>query len=125
MLSEGTGRPASLIFAGESGLHPRVGKRLKSILFTATDRDPGSASWPIPVLGRRVVSLAGRLDWGLVLAIALAGFAAGPFLARPALPRHTDAELHVYRTAELNRLVEEGIPYPRWAANLYLGYGYP
>ncbi len=65
------------------------------------------------------------LDWGLILAVALGLFASFPFLARAGLPHHTDAELHVYRTAELSRIVHEGVVYPRWAANLYLGYGYP
>lgn len=66
-----------------------------------------------------------RLDWGLVLALALGLFAASPFLLRPALPPHTDAELHIYRAAELGHAISEGVLYPRWAPNLYLGYGYP
>ena len=37
----------------------------------------------------------------------------------------TDAELHVYRLAELARLVGGGELYPRWAPNFYFGYGYP
>jgi hypothetical protein len=41
------------------------------------------------------------------------------------LPRFTDAELHVYRLAELARLVAAGEVYPRWAPNFYFGYGYP
>jgi hypothetical protein len=66
-----------------------------------------------------------QLDWGLALALALGLLAATPFLARAGLPRQTDAELHVYRTAELHRIVHQGVVYPRWAADLYLGYGYP
>jgi len=60
-----------------------------------------------------------------VLALALGLFAATPFLLRPGLPRQTDAELHVYRAAELGHVIRHGVFYPRWAPNLYLGYGYP
>jgi len=64
-------------------------------------------------------------DWGLLLALALALVAAAPFLARPGLPRDTDAELHVYRAAELGHALRAGAFYPRWAPDLFLGYGYP
>lgn len=68
---------------------------------------------------------AEQLDWGLLLALALGLFAASPFLLRAGLPRHTDAELHIYRAAELGHAIREGVLYPRWAPNLYRGYGYP
>jgi hypothetical protein len=68
---------------------------------------------------------AERPDWGLLLALALGLFAALPFLTHPGLPRHTDAELHVYRAAELGHVIREGVLYPRWAPDFYLGYGYP
>lgn len=48
-----------------------------------------------------------------------------PFLTRASLPNNTDAELHVFRLAELSQLVRSGILYPRWAPNFYFGYGYP
>lgn len=51
--------------------------------------------------------------------------AAWPFLARPGLPRDTDAELHVFRTAEVYACWAEGVIYPRWAPDFYYGYGYP
>ena len=51
--------------------------------------------------------------------------AAGPFLARPGLPRDTDAELHVFRAAELASCWRAGVVYPRWAPDFYFGYGYP
>lgn len=66
-----------------------------------------------------------RLDWALLVALALALIAAAPFLARPGLPHQTDAELHVYRAAELGHTLRAGAFYPRWAPDLYLGYGYP
>lgn len=59
------------------------------------------------------------------LALALGLVAAAPFLTRPGLPRETDAELHVYRAAELGRVLRAGVFYPRWAPNFYFGYGYP
>ena len=60
-----------------------------------------------------------------MLALALALMAAMPFLTRPGLPRGTDAELHVYRAAELGYSLGSDALYPRWAPDLYLGYGYP
>jgi hypothetical protein len=67
----------------------------------------------------------GRLDLGLLLALVLALVAAMPFLTRPGLPRGTDAELHVYRAAELGYSLRGGDVYPRWAPDFYYGYGYP
>ena len=65
------------------------------------------------------------LDWGLILVVALSLIAALPFLTRPGLPRETDAELHVFRAAELSYVLSEGVIYPRWAPNFWYGYGYP
>lgn len=65
------------------------------------------------------------LDTGLLLALLLGLLLAWPFLARPGLPRATDAELHVYRTAELGDSLRAGVGYPRWAPDFYYGYGYP
>lgn len=62
-------------------------------------------------------------DYALVLVICL--LAAWPFLAYASLPTQTDAELHIYRLAELSRLVRGGLLYPRWSPNFYFGYGYP
>lgn len=69
---------------------------------------------------RRVVG-----DPGLVLVLALAVVAALPFLLRPGLPRDTDAELHVFRAAEVSASWRAGVLYPRWAPDFYYGYGYP
>jgi hypothetical protein len=66
-----------------------------------------------------------RPDWGFCLALALALIAAASFFTRPGLPRQTDAELHVYRAAELGHALRSGALYPRWAPDLYYGYGYP
>ncbi|HIE38231.1 MAG TPA: hypothetical protein EYP77_04025, partial [Anaerolineae bacterium] len=65
------------------------------------------------------------LDLGLLLVLALAVLAASPFLTRPGLPRDTDAELHVFRAAEVLACWRGGVFYPRWAPDFYYGYGYP
>src|SRR5512136_1932851 len=62
-------------------------------------------------------------ELGLVVALAL--LAAHPFLSRPGLPRDTDAELHVFRAAELGYALRGGAGYVRWAPDLWYGYGYP
>ena len=66
-----------------------------------------------------------QLDAGYLVVLAICLLAIWPFLSRSALPMETDAELHVYRLAELARLVRGGEFYPRWAPNFYFGYGYP
>ena len=76
----------------------------------------GQSFWNRLVIGR----------WSLViLVLALALVAAAPFFTRPGLPRQTDAELHVYRAAELGHTLRAGVFYPRWAPDFYFGYGYP
>lgn len=68
-----------------------------------------------------------RLIWLAPVAVVmgLALIAASPFLTRPGLPHHTDAELHIYRAAELGHALRSGAWYPRWAPDFYYGYGYP
>ncbi len=61
----------------------------------------------------------------LVVLLALTALAAWPFLTRPGLPRHTDAELHVFRAAQLGEALRGGAGYVRWAPDLWYGYGYP
>ena len=82
-------------------------------------------SQPILDFARRHMAKGTKIDSGLLVAVLVGLLAALPFLMRPSLPHQTDAELHVYRTAELGHLIDGGVLYPRWAANLYLGYGYP
>jgi len=66
-----------------------------------------------------------RLDPGWIVVLALCLVTVWPFLSRPGLPRETDAELHVFRVAELTHLMQQGELYPRWASDFYYGYGYP
>ncbi len=73
----------------------------------------------------RLSGSPGRWDGGLVIALALALLAASAFIVRPGLPRETDAELHVYRAAELGYVLRGGVIYTRWAPNFYYAYGYP
>jgi len=47
-----------------------------------------------------------------------------PF-THPGLPRTNDNLPHLYRVVELDRLVQAGVLFPRWAPDLVHGYGYP
>ena len=69
---------------------------------------------------RRPVSV---LSLVIVLCIGLG--AAWPYFQSPGLPAQTDAELHVYRIAEMGYSLEAGNLYPRWAPDFFYGYGYP
>lgn len=68
--------------------------------------------------------LVGRLGV-LVLVLSAGLLAAWPYLEYPGLPAGTDAELHVFRIAELGYSLQAGNPYPRWAPDFFHGYGYP
>jgi hypothetical protein len=72
----------------------------------------------------RIRTLAKRIDPGLGLACLLALFAFYPLL-QPGLPNTADGALHLYRTVELDQCWQDGVYYPRWAPDLFLGYGYP
>jgi hypothetical protein len=76
----------------------------------------------VPAQLKRLFSHIDRA-WLLVLLLSL--LAAWPFLMRSSLPRETDAELHVFRAAELGYALRAGVLYPRWAPDFYYGYGYP
>ncbi len=62
---------------------------------------------------------------GYLIVLAICLLAIWPFIGRASLPQETDAELHIFRLAELSYLVRGGEFYPRWAPNFYHGYGYP
>ncbi len=66
-----------------------------------------------------------QIDVGFLVVLLICFVAIWPFLSRAGLPRETDAELHIYRLAELSRLVRGGELYPRWSPHFYYGYGYP
>ncbi len=65
------------------------------------------------------------VDPGLLVTLLLASLAAWPFLVRASLPTFTDAEMHAYRTYEIIAAWAAGVPYPRWAPDLFYGFGYP
>ncbi|MFW6182264.1 MAG: hypothetical protein ACOC8X_00595 [Chloroflexota bacterium] len=74
---------------------------------------------------QQIVRRLKKVDAGYAVVLAICVLAVWPFLSRGGLPQATDAELHVFRLAELSRLVRGGELYPRWAPNFYFGYGYP
>lgn len=76
-------------------------------------------------LRHRVAELLGRIDPGLWVALLIALFGVWPFVGRPSLETYTDAEMHVYRALEVEESIRAGVLYPRWAPDLYYGYGYP
>lgn len=71
------------------------------------------------------LSFIRRLDPGYLVVLGICLLALWPFVGRASLPQETDAELHIFRLAELAYLVQGGELYPRWAPNFYHGYGYP
>ncbi|MCB9138007.1 MAG: hypothetical protein H6642_06655 [Caldilineaceae bacterium] len=63
-----------------------------------------------------------RLFW---LTLALTIFAAAPFLQPGYFWGANDARHHVYFLFEFDRLVQDGIWWPRWSPDFAFGYGYP
>jgi len=58
---------------------------------------------------------------GLMLAVLPAAW---PYFG-PGLPRTNDVLPHLYRALALDRLVRDGLLWPRWSPDLVHGYGYP
>jgi len=73
---------------------------------------------------RSIKSMLEKIDPGLGVACLLTLFAFYPLL-QPGLPNTADGALHLYRTVELDQCWQDGVYYPRWAPDLFLGYGYP
>ena len=59
------------------------------------------------------------------LALALTIFAVAPFLLPGYFWSANDARHHVYFLFEYDRLVQDGIWWPRWSPDFAFGYGYP
>ena len=76
-------------------------------------------------MGNRISARWRELDKGWLALIVICLLALWPLLTRADLPQNTDGELHIYRLAELSRVIRTGVFYPRWAPNFYFGYGYP
>jgi hypothetical protein len=66
-----------------------------------------------------------RFDPGFFIVALISLIAIWPFVSRASLPQGSDAELHIFRLAELTWLTQAGEIYPRWAPNFYYGFGYP
>ncbi len=65
-----------------------------------------------------------QLDTGLLVAVLLALFAVWPLLT-PGMPNTADGPIHFYRAVDMQQAWQDGVLYPRWSANLALGYGTP
>lgn len=64
-------------------------------------------------------------DAFLWLTLALTSFAIAPFLLPGYFWGANDARHHVYFLFEYDRLVQDGIWWPRWSPDFAFGYGYP
>ncbi|HYK09059.1 MAG TPA: hypothetical protein VEW42_06190, partial [Candidatus Eisenbacteria bacterium] len=60
----------------------------------------------------------------IFLAIAMALLATWPLFHAGLMPTH-DGEYHLIRFYEFDKILREGILYPRWAPDLLYGYGIP
>src|SRR5712692_5391555 len=76
--------------------------------------------WPAALINQ-----CRAIDPGWTAVFGLASLAAWPFLTRHSLPTFTDAEMHVYRTYEILAAWRAGVPYLRWAPDLFYAFGYP
>ena len=66
-----------------------------------------------------------KFEPGLLIVFVTTALAAWPFLSRPSLPTDTDAEIHIFRAAQIEKSIVDGVYYPRWAPDFYYGNGYP
>ena len=83
---------------------------------TTARRTPGADAAEQPALWRD------PLFW---LALGLSIFAVAPFLQPGYFWGANDARHHVYFLFEYDRLVQDGIWWPRWSPDFAFGYGYP
>ncbi|MBN1314515.1 MAG: hypothetical protein JXA42_03570 [Anaerolineales bacterium] len=72
-----------------------------------------------------MINSKSRFDPGFFAVLAICLLVTWPFLSWPDIAQETDAELHIFRTVELNHIQGQGLLYTRWAPDLYFGYGYP
>lgn len=66
-----------------------------------------------------------HLDPALLAALLLPVFAILPLIRHAGLPNTADGPVHLMRQVELNQAWQQGVFYPRWAADLALGHGMP
>lgn len=78
----------------------------------------------LPAAGLERLPALWRDPW-FWLTLALTVFAAAPFLLPGYFWGANDARHHVYFLFEYDRLVQDGIWWPRWSPDFAFGYGYP
>jgi len=66
-----------------------------------------------------------HVDWHALAALFLLPAPLVLPLLRPGLPNSADSAVHLFRTGAMAQALADGVLYPRWAADFYLGYGYP
>ena len=66
-----------------------------------------------------------NVDYGLWIVLAFCLISLLPLLTRPGLPRDTDLELYELRSAQVARLIRQGVFYTRWAPEWHYGFGAP
>ena len=89
-------------------------------LATQNSNATAEAAAPIPTRGVRFWR-----DPLLWFATVLTIFGVAPFLQPGYHWGANDARHHIYFLFEYNRLVEDGIWWPRWSPDFTFGYGYP
>lgn len=77
---------------------------------------------PMPVVRSEIPLWRDPFLW---LAVALSSFAMAPFLLPGYFWGANDARHHVYFLFEFDRVVQDGIWWPRWSPDFAFGYGYP
>lgn len=83
---------------------------------------------PATIEAEQAIAAALPLPWRdafLWLTLALTSFAIAPFLLPGYFWGANDARHHVYFLFEYDRLVQDGIWWPRWSPDFAFGYGYP
>lgn len=91
----------------------------------ARDSVQGSVARPAPAVRSAAILPPLWRDPCFWLTLVLALFAIGPFLQPGYFWGANDARHHVYFLFEYDRLVQDGIWWPRWSPDFAFGYGYP
>ena len=60
-----------------------------------------------------------------LILVALIALGISPLLPPSRFLFLDDGFLHLFRVDELDRMIRQGVVYPRWASDFASGYGYP